>query len=1006
MSTGELRTYFEDKRFLPNQRLKDTFFDYLLLRLREISQRVWGGQRGVFGVASLVSGGNDKFSVTTLPVDLLDGDGNILTLEGTDATGIQFENTAATPYYVAARHNLVPSGVLRNQRNNVIFYDMQEDRVGELAEPDAVSEVGGTLEIVVDSVFEAGVSHAGRLVSVWLRRPLTTDWAIAVEENLTVSWVGGVNKVTTAALLGQAGGGASTNPADYQVFAQGVTVRKTDLRPVSPYAFLGIVTGGGAGSPPAGYSIVDQIDVSDGINPDLQEAYTAGRVITPSATYGGAVKISSADSGDEMRSLLHLDRKDATEDLPLALALVSALDTGVNQLNLVPSRAENLQLYEPGTSQVTAGLVNLTRGAVATEGIDPYADFALLSGFTTPAMNGLFAISARTTNTVTVKDVGNGSPPGTWNSGETGNVTFLRSRLAVGEFFAGDEHPSLGQGVVLQGRVGDDAAARTFPRGSAAGHIFYDDTTPDPRVQARLTNKAVIQAETEGLTGDPANCQLRLRRYGNTDWMQFMLYMEVGDVSGIPVAILQALRPSGGTILESNAVTLSGSTITFTGGGVDLTDVDLRLTKKLHVVWIQNAFDGADDGLYVIWSFTGTTITAYKLQGGPASFVGGSAQCRILVPRYILSNSYPHTNVYSDDVLKWWTGITHVLRDGDGDVTRFRIIPDGVYGNLIELFDIEDTPGYWARFNLGAKGTTEGVFEFNRRATFKEQFDEQHCVLVEGGGQGGATLRTDVHNISLAVKSFLGGPTADEFQIGMHDGAIVRPPGFRDDFMYEDWNSKALNPKFYDAGADGVGDVWVSWGDNGVILQTSTTISDMAWLMGPRKLNADAGKNWNWRFRALVALGQFDNANSMIQIGLRNNLFPSGNYEFYFQRMATVSGGNWEFKGWDNGAGFAINTGISCVAGEWYWLDIVILSTTTVLYYVGRVGYNSSPNAMSNFGTKSVTNMNGEASLYFPELRVRTDEGFTKTLYCAFWEWYNGEKPLAMVASLPPDSPV
>jgi len=113
MPTGDLKTNFADKRFLPQQRIKDTWFDYHSDQLTSITSRVWAQRRGVFGSAT-ITGATDAFNITVAPLEFLDGDGNILILGTSEATAVPFENAAVTDYHIAVRHVEVPSGVVTN----------------------------------------------------------------------------------------------------------------------------------------------------------------------------------------------------------------------------------------------------------------------------------------------------------------------------------------------------------------------------------------------------------------------------------------------------------------------------------------------------------------------------------------------------------------------------------------------------------------------------------------------------------------------------------------------------------------------------------------------------------------------------------------------------------------------------------------------------------------------------------------------------------------------------
>ncbi len=527
MATGDERTNFADKRELPQQRIKDTFFDYLEERLLEVASRVWGSQRGVFGAATIIASGNNQFDITTLPIDFLDGDGNILTLESADADDITFANENAIPYYIGVRHCLIPNGVLRNPRNQVIFYDMLEDRIGEVEEPDSVTENAGGLKIYVDSIFEATQRSDDRLVTVWLRQPVSIDESVAIERNLLVVWDGSNNYIQTVALLGQGAGSASTNVADYQVCAQGVTVRKnTNLSTTSPYAFIGTVDGATWGNPPSAFSVIGQIDVSDGINPDLQEAYTSGRTITPTSAYGGAVRIESPDSGDSMESLLVLDRKGSTEDTPIALSIINERDVGIPFIALNPmiETGGALQEDESGDTTAGAGIIDLTRGAVdlTASAINPLTDLVVLSGFATAGVNRIYKISTYAAAQVTLVDL-DGTTPTPWTGSESGNVSFMRPQVVMGDENSAGGMSGLARPLTLMGsnnplspavlriypmnatstlEVMSDDGATTVMSIAKSGAIDCKEITVNPG------NNATATTDDGGIIIDPTNLDL------------------------------------------------------------------------------------------------------------------------------------------------------------------------------------------------------------------------------------------------------------------------------------------------------------------------------------------------------------------------------------------------------------------------------------------------------------------------------------------------------------------
>lgn len=442
MPTGDSRTNFVDKRHLPQQRVKDTFFDYLAAEVWETARRIWGSRRGVFGTANLVADGADNFKVTVLPLECLDGDGHILILSAALAEGIQFQNALGIPYYAAVRHCLLPDDVERNPRTGILFYDKLVDSVGVTGIPDSVTEVAGTLEVVVDSVLEAGVSHAGRLVTIWLNAPKDVDESVAIERDLVVTWDGVNNLVTTVGLLGQ--GTVSTTPADYAVAATGVTVRRnTDLSTVDPFAYLGTVTGAGAGNPPAVFSTLGQIDVTSGINGTLDLAYDGG----PAGPGAGSGRLINVDSGavelqarlansDEIKGALRVDMKDAAEQAQMAAQLIfntQGHEAGAVNLGVLWHTVGLLASDNP--AQVTAGDVVTRTGAVnwVTSNVQPLADLAWLQGFATA--DGLYSIIAVAATTLQLRTL-LGVIPGL-GIGEVGSVTILRPTAVAGSTIYG-----------------------------------------------------------------------------------------------------------------------------------------------------------------------------------------------------------------------------------------------------------------------------------------------------------------------------------------------------------------------------------------------------------------------------------------------------------------------------------------------------------------------------------------------------------------------------------------
>ena len=260
MGTTDQRLNVTRNRIIGKDDLGERGLDYLRGLVLEGIEKTFL-KDVVFGdtALDLQADGNDKFKVVGTAI-ATDGIGHMLDVanSGFDL-GIQFENESPVDYDVGLRFAEVPAGVQVNPRNGLPEYVAFEEQIGESADPDSVVDNGNsTITFVVDSVAEVLITNAGRKVRVFKKIPAksATTEVIAVEE-ITVAFVGAVgfekNQITTTGALGQAT--ISTVASDYTVVLMGPTVRRgPDLENASGIAFLGRVTGGGAGSPPSGFN--------------------------------------------------------------------------------------------------------------------------------------------------------------------------------------------------------------------------------------------------------------------------------------------------------------------------------------------------------------------------------------------------------------------------------------------------------------------------------------------------------------------------------------------------------------------------------------------------------------------------------------------------------------------------------------------------------------------------------------------------------------------------------
>jgi hypothetical protein len=262
MATAGKYLNISQDRLLGYQSFKDRFLDYLRGEIYATLETVYRNA-GLFGHLTMAGDGNDEFKIASWPTDAptaVDGSGHIMDMRAvTDVVtntaqyeGIQFENTIAIEYQVAIQAAAIPANLFINPLTGLPMFDYEEEIIGFAGTPDTVvDDTDGTLTVTVDSITETGVSNKGRKVFMWKISPHKNAITEGVARELcTVDWVGGKNKIMTAANFGQ-GTIPSTTAADYAVVLVGPRVsRNTNLLVVPDCTYVGKVTGVGAGSPP------------------------------------------------------------------------------------------------------------------------------------------------------------------------------------------------------------------------------------------------------------------------------------------------------------------------------------------------------------------------------------------------------------------------------------------------------------------------------------------------------------------------------------------------------------------------------------------------------------------------------------------------------------------------------------------------------------------------------------------------------------------------------------
>jgi hypothetical protein len=268
--TGDRRVYLYVKKILGIVELGTWALDYLRGLFTTLAERVWGAS-GFFTAVDIDIDITDEISLTPQP-DGADNAGHMVKPVAAHYQHVPFENTAATTYHVALGYAERAYGVEQNPRTGEYEYRAVEEVVGVSGVPDAVAVAGAGLSITVDTITEVGVSNAGRTVLVYLNDLATPIDAVAFEE-CVVAWDGANNKITTVAQFGQAA--PSVVPGDYTVILLGPRIaRNTDLRTVPSLAYVGNVTGGGAGLVPAAKDTSDQRVFFTGGVGDLADVLT------------------------------------------------------------------------------------------------------------------------------------------------------------------------------------------------------------------------------------------------------------------------------------------------------------------------------------------------------------------------------------------------------------------------------------------------------------------------------------------------------------------------------------------------------------------------------------------------------------------------------------------------------------------------------------------------------------------------------------------------------------
>ena len=538
----------------------------------------------------------------------------------------------------------------------------------------------------------------------------------------------------------------------------------------------------------------------------------------------------------------------------------------------------------------------------------------------------------------------------------------------------------------------------------------YDGSGSGAGRKIALADGALEVNTLSGTPGDDLNGQLRLDRIGTTDKMQFMLQLMSPGAAAIPLAILEPV--SRATVLQASETVTKSSTqlATLARGGVDLLDVNMRLSERMHILQLTGG-TVAEQGLYLIDTLATATFNVLDLQTGiaPAAWTAEDAPGRILVPRVIFANNAP-----SPANLDWWDGLVITLRDGTQGDTPIRVFSHGNSGDAVVLYDNANTPadlqtGVHPRKMLDVIPSDVGVankwpFHFYRGARIDaglmsggsepSAYSADALRLIGGGGGEDTVFPT----MALAIES---GSLTGAAGLGGYMGGLnsenVRKKGhhFRDDFLYNEAAFATDPPAHYELiTINGGGTIAILAGATGrggvVELATVATSTAGRRLEGGHALGIDSDI-YSWRWQALVRVDSI--ADITAYAGLKDG--PTGGVDYsvaHFKFESGINGGRWELiHGDGTGSPATVDTAhAAVVADRWYLLSVQQLGDASLGWSIADSAGAYSSDVIGSFSP----GYNGVAGAWRPYVQVVTKAAAAKALELNHWEWQDVRQPI------------
>lgn len=243
MSTGDTWLVIEPTSILAFQDIDTYALDNTKAAMRQTLLDVYGSG-GVFTPTAVIFTPSGSALQLAADFEAITGTGYRLVADASDPewTAIPFANSGATPYYVGARCNTVPSHATAHTIDGNPVYDREIEIVGDVGIPDGVAVVGSTLVLTCSSLVSPGWTTGGtRPVRVWLEGSPATAGSEAFHEG-TCSYTGGQIKVTVPHYLGQTT--PSTATSAYRVAVLGPKISTSSMLADPDYVYLGSVTSG------------------------------------------------------------------------------------------------------------------------------------------------------------------------------------------------------------------------------------------------------------------------------------------------------------------------------------------------------------------------------------------------------------------------------------------------------------------------------------------------------------------------------------------------------------------------------------------------------------------------------------------------------------------------------------------------------------------------------------------------------------------------------------------